>query len=266
MLESGGKMLETRERDDAPGGTQTIRRACEVVRVVAQLQRTGANLTRVARATGLKTSTAYRILRALTQEQMLRYDRAKRAYALGPLAFELGLAVAPEAQVPPVWRDVVDRIARETRLTTYLVARSINDGVFLACVEGSTALRAVPMQVGQRLPLGVGASSLAILATLGDAEVERITAAHKTRLNVFPTGKPRMDRIRRWVERTREQGYAVSEGTVVPGVTGVGVAILPHEAPTELAISVSAVTSTLRPGEVAEIAALLARAISERRR
>jgi DNA-binding IclR family transcriptional regulator len=250
--------------EETQGGAQTIRRACEVVRVVAQLQRSGASLTRVARATGLKTSTAYRILRALTEEHMLRYDKPRRCYRLGMLAFELGLAVSSEAQVPPVWREVVEQIARETRLTTYLVARSINDGVFLMCVEGTSAVRAIPMEVGQRLPLGVGASSLAILSTLDDEEVERIVSAHKSRLNVFPTGRPSPERIRKWVEQTRRQGFAVSAGTVVPGVTGIGVPILPHQEPAELAISVSAVTSTLAPGEVQEIAALLARRVGGR--
>ena len=157
----------------AISGAQAIRRAVEVVRTVAQMQRSGASLSRVARATGLSTSTSFRILRSLTEERLLRYSDIDRWY-VGPLAFELGLAALTEAQVQTSWRDAVDHIARETRLTTYLMARSDNDAVCLLCVQGSTVLRAMPVEVGQRLPLGVGAGSLAILATLDDEEIQRI--------------------------------------------------------------------------------------------
>ena len=52
-------------------GAQAIRRAVEIVRTVAQLQRSGASLSRIARAVGLSTSTTFRILRSLTEERLL---------------------------------------------------------------------------------------------------------------------------------------------------------------------------------------------------
>ena len=238
-------------------GAQAIRRAIDVVRLVAQIQRSGANLSRVARATGLTTSTAFRILQALTEERLLRYDQRDRCYYVGPLAFELGLAASAETQVPARWRDAVDRIARETRFTTYLMARSDRDAVCLLCAQGSTALRAMPMEVGQRLPLGVGAGSLAILAALDDAEVHRIVAAQALRLEVFPDGRASPGRVLEAVELTRRQGFAVSSGIVAAGVVGVGVAVPPHQGLTQLALSVSAAASTVNPAQLAPIASII---------
>lgn len=59
-------------------GAQAIRRAMDVVRAVAQFQRTGATLSRVASVTGLSTSTTHRMLRSLTEERMLRHDEIQR--------------------------------------------------------------------------------------------------------------------------------------------------------------------------------------------
>jgi DNA-binding IclR family transcriptional regulator len=187
-------------------GAQAIRRAVDVVRVVAQVQGSGATLSRVARATGLNVSTTFRILRSLTEERLLRYDQAEQSYYVGPLTFELGLAASAEAQVQAAWRETIDEIARKTRMTTYLVARSDTEGVCLLCVEGSTALRAVPAKVGQRTPLGMGSASLALLSSLDDPEIARIIADLGGRLDQFPGGTGTPERILKRVQTTRRRG------------------------------------------------------------
>jgi DNA-binding IclR family transcriptional regulator len=111
------------------GGAQAIRRAMDVVRTVASLQRSDATLVRVAQATGLNQSTTFRILRSLTEERMLYYDEARRSYHLGVLAFELGLASSGKSQVQSAFRPVLEEVAGKTRLTTYLMARSGNEAV-----------------------------------------------------------------------------------------------------------------------------------------
>lgn len=242
-------------------GAQAIRRAMEVVRAVAQIQRSGANLSRVAHATGLSTSTAFRILRSLTEERLLRYDEGDRCYNVGPLAFELGLAALSEVQARTEWRDTVDRVACLTRLTTYLMARSDSEAVCLLCVQGSTAIRAMPVDVGQRLPLGIGAGSLAILSTLDDDEIQRILAVNESRLDLFPGGKRKAKQIPERIEFVRRRGFSVSTGTVALGVIGIGVPIARSQGSPQLAISVSAVVDMINPAEAKEIASVISAAI-----
>jgi DNA-binding IclR family transcriptional regulator len=258
--------MQARTRADqiATGGAQAIRRAIEVVRLVTQIQRSGASLSRVARATGLKTSTTFRILRSLTEERLLRYDQVDRCYYVGPLAFELGLAASAEAETQMSWRDAVDRITRETRLTTYLMVRSDKDVVCLLSAQGSMALRAVPVEIGQRLPLGVGAGSLAILATLDDEEIRRIVSARASRFDLFPDGRTKAQGILKRVELARQRGFSISSGTVVPGVVGVGVAVLPQEGLAQLSLSVSAVANSIAPREARKLAAVIRAAIQSR--
>ncbi|MCB2073675.1 MAG: helix-turn-helix domain-containing protein [Novosphingobium sp.] len=260
-----GTALERSTTGEAStGGAQAIRRAMDVVRAVAQFQRTGATLSKIASVTGLSTSTAHRILRSLSEERMLRHDETLRRYFLGMLAFELGLATQTESQVQQHWRETIEQVARETRLTSYLMARSDCEAVCLICVQGSTTIRAMPLDVGQRLPLGIGAGSAAILATLEDAEIKEIMASNTARLKQFPGEGRQADAIRERIGATRAAGYAVSTGSVAGGLVGVGVPVLPRSGLLQLAVSVSAVADIMDPGEARRIAETIDRAIKAR--
>jgi len=247
-------------------GAQAIRRAMDVVRVVTQFQRSGATLSRIAQATGLSTSTAHRILRSLTEERLLRHDEPSRTYRLGLLAFEIGLATQAEAQVQPYWRETVEDISRKTRLTTYLMARSDCEAVCLLCAQGTMRIRAMPVDVGQRLPLGIGAGSLAILSTIEDAEVEEVLQANESRFRLFPGSGGQMPAILERVAQSRVNGFAVSSGSVADGLVGVGVPVLPRRGLLQLAISVSAVADVLDPDEARHIAGTISAGIRSRLR
>jgi DNA-binding IclR family transcriptional regulator len=256
----------TRSDADATGmtGAQAIRRAMDVVRAVAQFQRTGGTLSRIASTTGLSTSTTHRILRALSEERLLRYEETTRSYFLGLLAFELGLATLAESQVQPFWRETIEQLARQTRLTTYLMARSDCEAVCLLCAQGSTYIRAMPIEVGQRLPLGIGAGSLAILASMEDDEIEQVLVSNGSRLQVFPRENAQADAVMDRVRTARRQGYAVSSGTVASGLVGVGMPVLPRRGLLQLAVSVSAVADVMDPGEAKQIATQIDAAIKRR--
>jgi DNA-binding IclR family transcriptional regulator len=238
-------------------GAQAIRRAMDVIRAVAQLQRTDATLGKVAQATGLNQSTAFRILRSLTEERMLYYDETRRAYHLGVLAFELGLATSGKSQVQDYFRPVVEEISRRTRLTTYLMARSGNEAICLLCAEGAAVIRVKPIEMGQRLPLGIGAGSLAILSTCDDEEVSDILVSSSRAFELFPGGKGQEERILGQVAEARRKGFSITSGTVAQGVSGVGVPVLPRRGIMQLAISVSAVIGSIDESEGTKIANLI---------
>lgn len=243
-------------------GAQAIRRALDVVRAVARLQRIEASLAKVAQATGLNQSTAFRILRSLTEERMLYYDESRRTYHLGVLAFELGLATSGRSQVQKVMLPAVEEVARRTRLTTYLMARSDTEAVCLLCVEGAAAIRAKPIELGQRLPLGIGAGSTAILSTCDDEEIDAILAEQAGNFRLYPKGEGVADFIRQRVRQARASGYAVTSGSVALGVSGVGVPILPRKGLLQLAISVSAVTDSIDENEARRFAQMMQEAVN----
>jgi DNA-binding IclR family transcriptional regulator len=264
-MEYGHGMTDSGADRQMVGGAQAVRRAMDVLRTVAQLQRSQATLSRVAKATGLTMPTAHRILRSLVEERALGYDPTDHGYRLGALAYELGLAAMPTLEPQSKWRGAVAEIARRTRLTSYLVARSNDEAVCLVCVQGAANIRVMPMDVGQRVPLGIGAGSLAILASLDDREVHRIVALHDGRIAAFPGGLRPPDWMIGRVANTRARGFAISSDTVASGVSGIGVLIPTESGGPSLALTVSAVTSAIDTKEARRLAATIRGVIQETR-
>ena len=247
-------------------GTQAIGRATEILRVVARIQRSGATLATVCRATNLSRSTAFRILRSLTEERLLTFDVEEHRYYVGALAFELGLAAQGSARLMADWQEPVERIAQRTGLTTYLVARSDSEVVCLATAQGSAVIRTVPVVVGQRLPLGVGAGSLAILSSLDDSEVSAILTANTHKYALHGGGRLTAAILRKRIAFARENGYAVSRDSVSMGVGGVGLVVSRPESFPQLAMSVSMPASQLDNGEQARLAAMMREVVRSKAR
>lgn len=240
--------------DPPPDGARAIRRALDIARHVAQLQRSGATLIRVSRATGLSRSTTFRILRSLTDGRLLHFRQSDRTYHIGPLAFELGLAGGLYADLREEWRGVVDAIAARTGLTSYLMAQSGDEAVCLLCSQGRAAIRAMPVDVGQRVPLGIGAGGLVILAALDDEEVRRIALLHEQTYTAFPARSLDIAMIEARVRETRARGFSVSQGTVASGVSGIGVLVPDLPPHLNLALTVSAATDSLTVKEAQHLA------------
>lgn len=222
-------------------GTQAIRRAAAIMRVIGQRVPDGADLAAITAAMDLSRSTTHRILQCLTDEGMIRYDRKSRRYFVGRLTYELGLGVSADALDVGRWRPAVDNVAARTGATTYLMGRSGIEATCLLKAEATTAIRVLPVDVGQRRYLGIGAGAMALLASLDPAETEEIIrtiAPHLERYsNLTEAG------IRKLAEDTRRDGVAVSRGNVTENVIGLGVAIPRAGGAPSMALSVAALAA-----------------------
>ena len=99
---------------------------------------------------------------------------------------------------------------------------SIRRDVFAVCVlreDGDYPLKTHVLLPGDRHPLGVGAGSLAILAALPDDEVDACLQANAALIaRRYPHYSVPL--IRALVDESRERGYSVNQGLVVPGSWG----------------------------------------------
>lgn len=239
-------------------GTQAIRRAGALLRAVAKAGADGAPLSEVARATGLARSTAHRMLRCLLEEGFLEGADEDRRYRMGPLIYELGLTSASSAMETARWRRVVDAVARRTGVTTYLMRRSGVEAVCLAKADGHSVVRFVPVDVGQRRLLGVGAGATALLAAMPAASAEHVIDTIAPDLRPWP--RITADSLRLAVGLARRTGFAISQGTVVDDGFGMGCAVpgTPH-----LAISIAAHASLATESNVRQWRAAMTEEIAK---
>jgi DNA-binding IclR family transcriptional regulator len=242
------------------GGTQSIRRVVNVLKVLAQHQETGLRFVDVARLCALEAPTAHRMLKALEAEGMVARDPRGRRYRLGTLVFELGLVAAPQFNLRELCASSLQRLADATGDTSFLFIRQGNDSVCISRVQGHYPIQTPVVTVGSRQPLGVNAGGLAILLALAPGEVERIVAAVRSRIGAYAELDER--HLMEAITAGRAQGYAAIGEKAVPGVTAIGLAIRNPFGVPVAALTIAAMSSRMTPERQAALYPLLSNEVS----
>ena len=203
---------------------QTIDRAMALLSWLGNSGEHGMRLVDLQRALGLKRPTVHRILASLVDHGLVSCDERTRVYRLGWEAAVLGWsALKGGHDLREIAQGAMNRLAEETGATALLCACSRRDTVCIDRKAGDYPIKVFTAEVGTRRPLGVGAGSLAVLASMPDDEAMAVIEALKGQLKNYP------EKLRRGilpaVRAARKVGYAVSDGLVLPSVIGVGVAI-----------------------------------------
>lgn len=225
--------METKTR-----GAQTVFRALALLRHVAQLHPQGVAIGALAEESELDRATAYRLVSSLVESGYVERD-TRKVYRLGLQAMQLGLAAMNRAPLLEACRPVMQRLARRTEDTVFLVVRNGDYGHCLHCEEGSFPVKAMVLQIGGMRVLGIGSAGMTLLSRLDDGQIEALYARHREEFE--PSG-PTLPQLRRLVNQTRKLGCAMTDGLVTEGVGGVGMSFdIPIGG--HAAISIAAISS-----------------------
>lgn len=240
---------------DAPAGTRGIRRTAQLLRLLALNQRAGMRLVDVEQLAGLERPTAHRVMKALAAAGLAVRDPATRRYRLGPAIFELATLAQPSYDFRDVCMPSLQRLARSSGDTLYLILRQGSDGVCVERIEGDYPIRAHTVDVGMRRPLGVGAGSLALLAALARDEADAIVEANARRYADW--GIASRDLLDQRLERTRQDGFAANDLLEKVGALSLGVAILDAGDRPVGGMSIATISSRMSPARRDELVASL---------
>lgn len=117
----------------------------------------------VARELDLSKAVVHRILRSLTDRQLLQFDAASRAYELGPSAMILGARALKTLDLRAVALPVLRQLQQLTGETTTVSALVGSVRIYLDQVTSHRELKMM-VETGRPYPLHAGSSSKAILA------------------------------------------------------------------------------------------------------
>lgn len=204
---------------------QSIGRAADLLRLIATRGWRGARISDLVTWSGLPAPTAHRILKSLQAEGLVTHT-SSREYRIGPLAYELGLAVAGQPHPAEICAPALEELSQRTRSLTHLL---IPSGLEMVCIQ-----RVVPPDmrartrhnerargrspdwdlhrrwvagVGVRRPIGVAAGGQAILSETPADAVEVILRANAGAYRRFHTAP---DEVRSAVDRARRCGFAIT--------------------------------------------------------
>ncbi|NYT44348.1 IclR family transcriptional regulator [Alcaligenaceae bacterium] len=217
------------------------------------------SLAEIARRTDLPKATAFRLMKALQEVGFVAYDSTYEAYLFGGRMMELG-AKALGQNFAVLVRPSLQRIANDTGDTAFGVLAQNDHMQCLLRFTGSYPVRTLSLDEGDIWPLGIGAVGMALLAANDDAYVDGYIERCQPLVNRYaPISAAELkDRVR----RTREQGYAVSDGDLLDGMSALGMAIhFPGTVRPIGAISVAAISSRLIGDRKAEVVEQLRREV-----
>src|SRR5579872_139792 len=203
------------------GGAQAVDRALGLLRQVASAPADGLRLSDLAEASGLDRATAHRLLASLVANELVDQDVVTKRYTLGLDFFAMAAAASNRYDLAEVSRTQLQTLSKQSGDTTMLCLRS---GLNLVCVDvemGSFPIKALPMDIGSRRPLGAGASGVAMLAALPDFEIEPTLRKLAPRLADAPGQE--LERVQETVSACRALGYALVPDEPMGRIMGLAV-------------------------------------------
>lgn len=201
--------------------SQNLEAALTVLDAVAAHPDCG--LSELTRHTGLNKSRVYRILTVLADQGYVRQD-ADAAYRLGLQALALGQMARQHFDRLREIEFVVQEYLGDIDENVQCRVRTEGEVVQIFAKKSQQRLR-VESQVGNRRPLGRGASGLLLLAHAP----EGIREPRAAELGI---GEARLAEI-------RDQGHAESQGELTAGIWALAVPLLDTAGRCDTALSVS---------------------------
>lgn len=247
------------ENETAPKGAQSIHRAMGLLAAVGEHNATGLRLKDLAQIAGLHTATAHRLLNALLWEKMVSYDSYSRRYFLGVRLHAL-MDSARYAGIKTHLQATMTRIMQATGDVVYLYLPLMNDVICVERLEGSFPVRALIRNVGARLPCGIGAGGIAILADLPEARARAIVYANAARYPEY--NGLSSDKVWRAVTTAKKAGHGLNREQVMAGITGIGVAVHNAQGEPKAAITVVSIASRHEGARRADVVEIIRREIA----
>lgn len=238
--------------------SHSVSRLAQILNILAENCTTGLRLTDVAEKAGLSKGVAHRHLAALAEHGMVEQDALSGRHFLGMKMIFWAASASQRYGLASRLEPTLQRLAKETQDTVYLMLRTGDEAVCIARVTGSYPIKTLTINVGSRRFLGVGAAPLAILSHLKDDEISRVLdgPTAEERRAIFPDAV-----VRQMITKTRFEGFATVGDALFRGLCGVALPILGQDGSAFAAINVVAITERMSQSRQFEIAQMIRKEI-----
>jgi IclR family pca regulon transcriptional regulator len=194
-------------------------------------------LEELVRATGLKKTTAHRILRTLQPLDIVVKDAESKMYTLGPKLIALGLSALNSFDLHKAAIPLMKKLRDETGETVNLSILSGNDLLIIERFR-SNHLYNLNLSAGSRLPIYCTSQGRAILAFLSPQRREEILRSIDMKPYTAKTITD-MSLLLGSLDEIRREGYAVNREEFEIGIIAVAGPILNHAGQAAASLNVS---------------------------
>ncbi len=237
------KTSKSAQRSRSPGNS-TIATDARLLTVVAAFDGP-ATLTRIAAASNMLPSRAYRYLRGLCDAGLLEQETGSGRYDLGPETLNLGLAAI--SRIDPVRQALaaLPILTEETGLASLISVWGSHGPTVIRC-EHANLTAPIRIREGLILPLLQTAAGNLFLAYEQEAATADLLAREVEEWNAIHKGKDRMTpaRIEELTAKVRKRGLARTIGLRTAIHANFAAPVFGHDGKLELVITLIGVRGT----------------------
>ncbi|CEP67490.1 Transcription regulator IclR, C-terminal [Moorella glycerini] len=242
-------MLEKLEKE-VKYPVQTVERALEIIKLLAQSGPEGLGISELSRQLGLGKSTVHRLLNTLVAYRYVEQDAKTTKYRLGWALFEIGNVVPRQHKVGNFDIGILEDLCAEYDETVNLGIRDGNRTIVITKVEPELRLRA-NVNIGECEPLHATALGKILISELDSNQLKSILGE---KLEGFTPHTIRtLDELINELKKVREQGYALDCEEYCYGLTCIAMPVRDFTGEIRAAVSVSGLTSRLNFNRIMEI-------------
>lgn len=238
----------------------------KVARILDHLSVVGdANATELAAALNEPRSSIYRLLKALGEIGWAEETGARGVWRLGGELFRFSAAAINRIDERQVARPHLERLHHVTEQTVFLCIRNEMNAVCIDRIDG-LHVATLALRLGGSLPLHVGGGPNVLLA-FGDSELweaYRVYAKQQPPQSFTDATVSDVDAVMAHLTKVRDQGYAISDGDVTPGVAAIGAPVFNRNGELAASVSVSGLRDSIltEDGRVIDLVTATGRSIS----
>ena len=237
-------------------GAGSLARAMILLRVLARSAPEGTRIADLISQSELPRATVYRVLGMLSEAGWIE-RRKDRKYYFGIEMFSLTHAAQSHQLLDRIALPHLAKLRDQLGQTVYLTKRVGVDAICVVRLEANDIVQMLVMDVGTRIPLGLGAGGLAMLAALPEDERNELIRINMPRFRERPSFN--LDSFNATLSAALELGYASHKGLFIPGVAGIGVPVLDSHSRPLVAVSTAFLNEWIAPGDYKDCAALICR-------
>lgn len=237
------------------GPVQSIDRVLDILEVLSTSPQ-GMSLSDLATATSLHSSTAHRLLSALSNRGYVRKDKESGKYRLTLRLYEISRRVSTVLNLFSASKPLLEKLSNDAQEIVHLVERDGNEVVYLHKFEPFLRPINITSSVGLHNPMyctGVGKS---ILAQLEEKEIRSIWD-QSTIISFTPKTITTFEALWNDLTQTRERGFAIDDEEHDLGVRCMAMPVYNWEGVPVGAISISGPTARLTSKTMDELFPLL---------
>ena len=213
-------------------------------------------LTELGRAANIHKATTQRLLIALERRGFV--EKVRGQYQVGAAVVPLARAFLTENSLSKAGRVVLEQLTAASGETSSIFVRQGFDRVVIQRVDSPYPLR-YSLQIGQRLPLYLGASGQVLAGAMSEDELdEMLSRAGDVHLSDGRVLTPSDEKAR--ILDARLKGYAVSVSERTEGVVSAAVPVTVLGQGTIAALTIAGPSSRLSRDQAAAMVADLRRA------